>query len=84
MNLISTVALLIFTATAAMAQTTSATVTGATDVSKNRTTATEAKEDTKAGNKQAIAPANAGNEAAQQTSGTANKPKTPDNDSKPH
>ena len=83
MKLISTVALLIFTTSSALAQSGSATVTGAVDVSKNRTTATEAKEDTKAGNKQAVSPANAGNEAAQQQSAKPNLPKAPE-DSKPH
>ncbi|HTT99096.1 MAG TPA: hypothetical protein VMF58_13680 [Rhizomicrobium sp.] len=85
MRLISTLAFLAFASTAALAQSGSATVTvtGAVDTSKNRTSATEAKEDTKAGNKQAISPANAGNQAAQQ-SAPAGKPKASDNDSKPH
>jgi hypothetical protein len=77
---ISTLAFLMFTATSAFAQNGSTAVTGAVDANKNPTTATEAKEDTKAGNKQAVSPANAGNEAAQKQS---EKPKTPD-DSKPH
>ena len=73
--LLSTTALLILATTIALAQSNSAAVTGAVDANKNRTTATEAKEDTKAGNKQAISPANAGNEAAQKQSST--QPKQP-------
>jgi hypothetical protein len=80
---ISTIAILVFTATSAFAQSGSTAVTGAIDTNKNRTTATEAKEDTKAGNKQAVSPANAGNEAAKQQSENPNKPKAP-GDSKPH
>jgi hypothetical protein len=80
---IPTIALLMFTATSALAQSGSATVTGAIDTNKNRTSATEAKEGTKAGNRQAVMPANAGNEAAQQQPTKPNQPKTPE-DSKPH
>ncbi|MEI9930545.1 MAG: hypothetical protein WDM89_08350 [Rhizomicrobium sp.] len=80
-QLLSTTTLLVLATTVALAQSNSAAVTGAVDANKNRTTATEAKEDTKAGNKQAISPANAGNEAAQKQSST--QPKQPD-DSKPH
>ena len=69
--------------TSALAQSGSATVTGAIDVNKNRTTATEAREGTKAGNKQTISPANAGNEAALQHPAKPNKTKAP-GDSKPH
>lgn len=83
MKRISTIVLLTLTATAALAQNNSATVTGAVDTNKNRTSATEAKEDTKAGNKQAINPANAGTEAVQQQPTKPNEPKAPDN-SKPH
>jgi hypothetical protein len=83
MKLIQAVAFLTFTATAALAQTGTATVTGAIDASKNRTTATEAKHGTRAGNRQAIMPANAGNEAAQQISHSNKKPDTSDG-AKPH
>jgi hypothetical protein len=80
---ISTIAILVFTATSAFAQSGSTAVTGAIDTNKNRTTATEAKEDTKAGNKQAVSPANAGNEAAKHQSENPNKPNAL-GDSKPH
>ena len=64
-------ALVIFAASSAFAQGNSSAVTGAIDAPKNRTSATEAKEDTRAGNKQAISPANAGTEAASKHSETA-------------
>lgn len=84
MKLILTVALLTLTATQVLAQGGSATVTGAIDANKNRTTATEAKQGTKAGNRQAIMPANAGAEAAQQQPTKPNRrPKTQD-EPKPH
>ncbi len=82
MKLISTIAFLTFSATASLAQNSSATVTGAVDTAKNRTSATEAKEDTRAGNKQAVSPANAGNQAAQQQPTRPDQPKAPE-DSKP-
>jgi len=80
---VSLIALALLTAAPAFAQNGSAVVTGAVDADKNRTSATEAKEDTKAGNKQAVSPANAGSEAAQQQSDKPNQPKQP-GDPKPH
>ncbi len=50
------IAIALMAATPAFAQNSSAVVTGAVDAQKNRTSATEAKEDTKAGNKQAVSP----------------------------
>lgn len=77
------IALALLAATPAFAQNGSAVVTGAVDANKTRTSATEAKEDTKAGNKQAVSPANAASEAAQQQPDKPNQPKPP-GDSKPH
>lgn len=80
---ISTIALWAFTATAALAQNSSTAVTGAIDASKNQTTATEAKEDTKAGNRQAVMPKNAGNDAAAQQPTKPSETK-PSESPKPH
>jgi hypothetical protein len=80
---ISLIASALLTATPAFAQNSSAVVTGAVDAQKNRTSATEAKEDTKTGNKQAVSPANAASAAAQQQPDKPNQPKPP-GDSKPH
>ena len=77
------IAIALLAATPAFAQNSSAVVIGAVDAQKNRTSATEAKEDTKAGNKQAVSPANAGSEAAKQQSDKPNQTKPP-GDSKPH
>ena len=64
--LIQGVALLCVVAASPLRAGSAAIVTGAIDFPKNRTSATSAIEGTCAGYRQAIAPANAGTEAAQQ------------------
>lgn len=64
--LIQGVALLCVIAASPLRAGSAAIVTGAIDFPKNRTSATSAPEGTCAGYRQAVAPANAGTEAAQQ------------------
>ncbi len=64
--LIQGVALLCVVAASPLRAGSAAIVTGAIDFPKNRTSATSAVEGTCAGFRQAVAPANAGTEAAQQ------------------